>query len=222
MCATGSAPVGLGMPPERRSQVASGRGAYPATGPPKRLRGVLPSPGCRSTSGTRRPGCPSSSTGTVLAHWPVTATPTTSAPSIPPSASPRRAAADDGLPPGLGVLDLGPADRVGAFVPPPHRLPGDGHVARPWARHCPGRRRGPDASCLLRDRRHRLLGVEHRVHDHLDEVLDLAGQPARDPTVDRARLRGPPRRPSAPRRRPPRRPGRPGRRPRRPAGSAAG
>src|SRR5262245_32114637 len=87
MCPIGSAPEVVGIPPLRRSQVASGRGAYPDTGPPTRsLEYGAPRVSLQSTHGPT--GCPAGSTGIVLAHWPVTLTATTREAST--AAAPRR------------------------------------------------------------------------------------------------------------------------------------
>ena len=168
MWPTGSSPVGrrdAAGPAHPGRERAGGRS--PATGPPTTARGVLAARGCRSTSRTRRPGRPSSSTGTVLAHWPVTATPTTSRAVDAALGEPAPGGRDDRSPPGRGVLDRGPAGhalRRDALVPPPQRCsPRVTVTSRPSARRCPGRRRGR-ATAQPRSASPggtRLLGVEH-------------------------------------------------------------
>src|SRR5438094_8253706 len=86
----GSAPLGEGAPAVRRTQVRMARGAYPATLPPMRLRMCL-APLVSIHWMLEATGVPSASTGTVLAHCPVTLTATTSDASTAPDASPSRA-----------------------------------------------------------------------------------------------------------------------------------
>ena len=66
--------------------------------------GVRRSAGVASTARTGPTGAPASSTGTVLAHWPVTLTADAPASAADPVRRDARTLADQ-LPPGRGVLD---------------------------------------------------------------------------------------------------------------------
>ncbi len=70
MCPMGSAPVVDGAPAVRRTQMASGTGAKPLSGPPM-TRCACGAPRLSIHSAQSPTGEPSSSTGTVLDHWPV-------------------------------------------------------------------------------------------------------------------------------------------------------
>ncbi len=87
----GSSPAVEGTAPERRTHVAAARGAYPITGPPTRRR--LCSPPRVSIHITQsETGSPAASTGTVLAHCPVTLTAATRSAVTSDPASARRVA----------------------------------------------------------------------------------------------------------------------------------
>ena len=187
---SGSSPFVDGTPPVRRTHVASATGSYPDTGPPTTARDR--SRPRESIHIRHSPtGTPASSTGTVLAHWPVTATATTSSPSMPLVGQAPAGALDHEPPPLLGVLgrgSAGPPSRGDGPVVPPRDLAAGGDQpdlraagAQVDGEHEPTGRLGHEAG-----RGHGLLGVEHVGHDGPDELLDLARQPSGHSAVDRA------------------------------------